>query len=103
MVNDQLGQQLIEVNQNNLNTQQRPAATTAELRDEKEATKQLYASIQNQLATAHALASISSGGSVGGRSPRKPHEPIVCHKLMLNKSQTQAKKIMMHSMNGSST
>ena len=56
-----------------------------EMKDEKEANKQLQATTQSQLATVHALASNSSGGSGGGGGARKSNEPIVCHKLMMNK------------------
>ena len=66
--------------------QQYLATTIAELRAVKKTNKQLQASVQSQLATVHALASNSSGGTGGGGGSRKSNEPIVCHKLMLNKA-----------------
>lgn len=68
------------------------ATTIQEPKDEKEATKQLQASTQSQLATVHALASNSSGGAGGGGGARKSNEPKVCHKLMLNKAALSGKE-----------
>ena len=84
MINDQLVAQIIQVNQEAEALQQHLTTTIAELRDEKETNKKLQASVQSQLAAVHALASNSSGGT-GGGGARKSNEPIVCHKLMLNK------------------
>ena len=80
LVNDQAAAQTFALNQRADALQQMVANIGHEFAAEKTASDARYASTQSQIATIHASAT-SSGGS-----GRKTGEPIVCHKLMLNKN-----------------
>ena len=80
LVNDQAAAQILALSQRADQLQQVISNLGHEFASEKTASDARYASTQSQIATIHSSAS-SSGGS-----GRKTGEPIVCHKLMLNKN-----------------
>ena len=84
LINDRIVAQITEINRKADETQQHLVKVIEDARGEKNANEQKYLSQQNQMATLHSVASSSSGSHGGGG--KKPGEPIVCHKLMLNKN-----------------
>ena len=82
LINDQAAAQSVAMSQKFDAMQQTINNMGYEFAAEKTSSDSRYASTQSQIATIHASASAPSSSGSG----RKQGEPIVCHKLMMNKT-----------------